>query len=620
MSSPNIFPSNEKSWTKDLKPTLNYFKENLDSQFFIFTNVHYTGKKKDKRLQREADILLMNKNGLMVIEVKEGLLSDGENNFFQYCNNCAGDLTCRDCKGTAKKFAYPFDQSKDGLDGVRLLIKKELPSSTIDVIQKNHGVIAWNTLRHKDVSPIIKNQHSGFLLTKYQIQEGDKKLKDLLNEKIKLGQWGSEPISDLELNLLINQLKPHAMERDYKVELKNLEKQSDDYDTLILEQHEESFKEGFYGVVKGTSGSGKTMLAIQVAKLHANANRSVIIFFQNLNIASDVRYQLNIEGYGNSIKVLGLYPFLYDYIENNDVKGKHLKVLKQILEAMEKNNIKKHSPQKEWLDQNFGITPNKFFDEICIDALAELGKDKDFENIDTIIVDEAQLFTEKEILSIESLKSDNEPSVFLFGDDFQFLKYGEEVKWKIPETNPKFQTIVRLLQNYRTSSEVTKFMNLVSDSNLRPKEVIGHCEIIKTRQTEWKKNIETSIEYLLKKDFKQNQIAILSPDREFIYSQFKQLDQLSLEGIGLNYIYDDMSKSFINVDGILFSSIRRFTGRQKKAIILLLPDPKNLTNIEVLENYKELAFIGSGRAEHTLFALHSPGVDKHLGFSEVEFL
>ena len=137
---------------------------------------------------------------------------------------------------------------------------------------------------------------------------------------------------------------------------------------------------------------------------------------------------------------------------------------------------------------------------------------------------------------------------------------------------------------------------------------------------DWKKNIESGIEYLLEKDFKQNQIAVLSPDREFIYSQFKQLDQLALEGIGLNYIYDDMSKSFINVEGILFSSIRRFTGRQKKAVILLLPDPKNLTNSEVLDNYKELAFIGAGRAEHTLFVLHSPGVDKSLGFSKVEFL
>ena len=59
---------------------------------------------------------------------------------------------------------------------------------------------------------------------------------------------------------------------------------------------------------------------------------------------------------------------------------------------------------------------------------------------------------------------------------------------------------------------------------------------------------------------------------------------------------------------------------QKKAVILLLPDPKNLTNTEVLDNYKELAFIGAGRAEHTLFVLHSPGVDKILGFSETEFL
>ena len=34
----------------------------------------------------------------------------------------------------------------------------------------------------------------------------------------------------------------------------------------------------------------------------------------------------------------------------------------------------------------------------------------------------------------------------------------------------------------------------------------------------------------------------------------------------------------------------------------------------------KVAFIGAGRAEHTLFVLYSPGVDKSLGFSEAEFL
>lgn len=618
MTNSNIFPSNEKTWTKDLKQTLSYFRENLDSSFYIFTNVHYTGVKNNKKIQREADILLINKNGLMVIEVKKGLMSDGQNNLFQYCN-CNGDKTCRVCGGTNKRYVRPFEQSRDGLEGIRLLIKRELPSSSIDLIQKNHGVIAWNHLRHENVSPLLKNQHSGFLLTKNEIQKSSKKLKDLLNERIKLGQWGSQPISDLELTLLINQLKPFATERDFKIEIKNLKKQSKDYDMLILEQHEESFKEGFYGVVKGTSGSGKTILAMQVAKLHADANRSTVIFFQNLNIASDIRYQLSVEGYSSTIQVLGLYPFLYDYVENSEFTTKNLKLLKEILLAMEKSEIRKHSPSEDWLLKNFGLTTNQFFDDLCINALAELSKNDEFEKIDTIIVDEAQLFSKKEILAIESLKSENEPSVFLFGDDFQFLKYGEVVKWDLPETTPKFQIIVKLLQNYRTSAAVTKFMNTIVDCNLRPKKVIGHCEVIKTKQTEWKTKIEKVIDYLLDKKFKQNEIAVLSPDRDFIYSQFKQLDQLVFEGFGLNYIYDDLSKSFINVEGILFSSIRRFTGRQKKAIILLLPDPKNLTNDEILNNYKELAFIGAGRAEHTLIVLYSPGVDTMLEFSDFDF-
>ena len=42
--------------------------------------------------------------------------------------------------------------------------------------------------------------------------------------KKKFGQWGSKSISDMELSLLINQLRPHALERDYKVELKKFRK------------------------------------------------------------------------------------------------------------------------------------------------------------------------------------------------------------------------------------------------------------------------------------------------------------------------------------------------------------------------------------------------------------
>ncbi len=625
MNGPYIFPSNKKAWSKDVKKSLNYFSENLDSNFYIFANVNYTGEKYKKRIKRETDLLIVNKNGLVVLEVKEGLMVDGENNLFQFCN-CRGDLTCSDCGGTGKRFVLPFVQSKDALEGLRLLIKRELPSSNIDKIQKNHGVLAWNKkesqLKQSNISPLMRNKHSGFLLTKYEIQSSSKKLKEILNEKIKFGQWGSQPISEFELKILIEQLKPHALERDFTVELKNLEEQSEDYDTLILEQHEESFKEGSYGVVKGTSGSGKTILAMQVAKLHANANRSVIIFFQNLNIASDVRFQLSKEGYTDSIEILGLYPYLFDYVEdeNNDLKGKNIKLLQQILKAMEADKQPKHNPSKKWLKEKYGITRNQYFNDICIKALNELKKNEDFNSIDTIIVDEAQLFSEEEILAIESLKSENDPSVFLFGDDFQFLKYGEVTEWKIPETSPKFHVIVKLLQNYRTSSEVTKFMNAISDCKLRPKEVVGHCGLVKTKQNEWKKNIEDAIEYLIdKKKFKENQIAVLSPDRNFIYSQFEQLDQLVLDGTGRNYIYDDSSRSFINVSGILFSSIRRFTGRQKKAVILLLPDVKNISNQEVISNYKELAFIGAGRSEHTLIVLYSPGIDKNLKFNEIEF-
>jgi len=38
---------------------------------------------------------------------------------------------------------------------------------------------------------------------------------------------------------------------------------------------------------------------------------------------------------------------------------------------------------------------------------------------------------------------------------------------------------------------------------------------------------------------------------------------------------------------------------------------------EIALNYSQLAFIGAGRAEHTLWVIHSPGIDNKLNFDEL---
>jgi len=43
-------------------------------------------------------------------------------------------------------------------------------------------------------------------------------------------------------------------------------------------------------------------------------------------------------------------------------------------------------------------------------------------------------------------------------------------------------------------------------------------------------------------------------------------------------------------------------------------DLKKVMRDEIVLNYPQLAFIGAGRAEHTLWVIHSPGVEKKLNF------
>ena len=610
MSLPKIYPPDEFYWKKDLKQILRFFRENLDSDFHIFHEANFHDPQ-DGRV-RKADLLILTREGFLVIEAKKNLQIENRM-YFQRCG-CRFDKSCKKCRGKGRRFVDPFEQAQSGLHGFLDLMFNSSKKSNINRVRKNYGVVSWGNLKEYAVSPLDVSDHGGFLLTKRQLKNMEGSLKNKLKQLIYLGDGGERVFDDEEFENIINILSPLVQKEDFVEEFKALSTQEDEFKALVSYEYENVFDIDSFEYIEGTSGSGKTTLAKEVAKKHTLLNRRSCMIYKNLNIATQIRNEFLDEGL--DIDVFGLHPFIFDTVRNFDVGGKNINIVLEVIEKIKESGENLYNPSKEVFLNNFNFSENEFYSDICTEALLEISSSDDFDKFDAIILDEAQLFSQKQILAIKTLLSDEKPSMFLFADTFQFVNFGESdaTFWSPPDSDIKFRPLPKLLRNYRTSNAVTKFMNTMAGTKLQMLNIEGQLYgPAKAKSTEWVLKLEEAVEKLLEY-FEPSEIVVLSPSRNFIENKFKELNQEKL--FGANYILDIRDKSYVDNDGILFSSVRRFTGRQSKAVILLLPD-ENVMREEIALNYSQLAFIGAGRAEHTLWVIHSPGIDNKLNFDEL---
>jgi len=607
MSIPYIYPPDEFYWKKDLKKILRFFRDNLDSDFHIFHEANFHDPV-DGRV-RKADILILTQEGFLVIEAKANLQVQNRM-YFQRCG-CRFDKSCKKCRGKGRRYVDPFEQAESGLSGFLDLIFNSNNSANINKVRKNYGVVSWGNLKEFAVSPLDVSEHGGFLLTKRQLQQIKTDLKSKLKKLIYLGDGGERVFDKDEFENIINILSPLVQKEEYEEEFKALSSQEDEFIALVSYEYENVFEKDSFEYIEGTSGSGKTTLAKEVAKKHSLLNRHTCMIYRNLNIATQVRNEFVTAGI--DVDVFGLHPFIFDTVRNYEVKGENISIVLQVIEKIKELGENLYNPSKEIFANNFSFSENEFFSSICIKALEEISTSDEFDKFDTIIIDEAQLFSPEQITVIKSLLTEEEPSMFLFADTFQFVNFGESnlTSWAPPDQGVKFRALPKLLRNYRTSNSVTKFMNTMAGTQLQMLDVEGQLYgPVKAKSSEWVTKLEEAVEKLTEY-FEPKDIVVLSPSRNFIETKFNELNQEKL--FGANYILDIRDKSYVEVDGILFSTVRRFTGRQSKAVILLLPDEKVMRD-EIVLNYPQLAFIGAGRAEHTLWVIHSPGIEKKLNF------
>ncbi len=607
-----IFPPDEADWGSKESKVARFLHQHLNDEFYIFLNFKYFDAKKD--VSREGDLLILCNEGFLVIEIKENLeFYDGR--FVQ--------------KANPPRVVQPVEQAEDSLQGFLDLISEDL-GININKIYKNTGVISWGSkVNLENLTSFHVQENRGFVKSLKELEDSSRNLGGILKNYIYKGDGGKKSFNTNDMEKIIDFCSGRVQKRSYEEEIERLSEIEDDKKKAFYEKYirTEIFGEDSYQIIEGTSGSGKTTLAKQVAEHHSNAGRSVCIIYRNLGIAREVRDEL--QEINSDVEVFSIHPFIFhevrdfqEQIESSNLvsrltkKFKNSRIVLEVLDEFKKNDWNIYNPSAEYFDK-YEFGEKEFYRNICFEALDELNSSYLINKYDTIIIDEAQTFAKEHVASISKMLSGKKPSLFLFADTFQFLNFGFEESYEPPrEINGiRVNKQAPLLENYRTSNVVTNFMNLMAGSNLEMNQVDGKLYgPIKARGNQWVEKIEEAVE-TLREDFDDRDIVVLSPVKEFIGEKFEELTQRKL--FGINFILDLYDRDYVDQEEILFSSVRRFTGRQSKAVILLLPSKRELDK-DIFDNYGPLAFIGAGRTQHSLYIIHSPGVDKELKFQKLD--
>ena len=317
-------------------------------------------------------------------------------------------------------------------------------------------------------------------------------------------------------------------------------------------------------LVAGSAGTGKTVLAVQIARDIASTGQSVAFFCYNRRLANYLCSNL-----GDANIVCGSFT---DYMDS-------------FVERF-RPEAKQHSLDEEGQDDYYRKRLPDLFSELCLDGIVD--------QLDYLIIDEAQdLMTDDYLETLDLLLKGG-----LKDGNWRFFMDGE--KQNIYHANMSYNDIRELLRrrhiyfstyiltdNCRNSLSIIKKVDHVFGSQTRSLQDVSYGEDVKV--IKYKRNNEqaTAVEALLLKLYAEgiapDQIVILSPVR---------LENSAVAQICNNRfsISETPQK-----DGILFCTIDGFKGLESSVVVL--------TDIYSLDSEKRLnrLYVGMTRAKSLLY-------------------
>lgn len=450
--------------------------------------------RKEKRIKDgEIDFLVISPDsGLLIIEVKGGGIRRGDNG-----------LISINRYGEENYISNPYEQSKNYKD----LIIKNLEEKEIKINKDYYiGHAVWfSDIKFDESLSAVGENYDKITLDSRDLNNPTKKINEIL-EWYKTGINTTSFINPLSLYRIFNPngiIEPNMANRIDAEEAEIIEATGEQNEVLV------STEENNRVLVKGCAGSGKTLLAKELAKRWASQGKKVLLCcFNNLikdSLSSELQHQ------------------------NLDIYNFHHLCRKII------TNAKERAPEGE-------------------DKLNERAFDlaESYPKYDAVIVDEGQDFKSEWWLTIQRLINEN-GKFYIFADDNQNIYQGAKY--------PDNMTILRLTKNCRNTKKVfevsKKFYNGVTINALKNSDgrvVPIHLE----NENQLKDKLEEIVKSLIENKINIRQIIILSGKGKE-NSKLKDIKRLANKPL----VY------FKEGNGIEWSTIYSFKGLEKDIVILV---------------------------------------------------
>ena len=547
---PSEFPGDKNPENPEWKVFQQMSKLPSD-QFDVFYSRTFSGIKKNEKIEYEIDFIV----------------TDLRDHFFNA-------LVCIEVKGGSLVQKIDETWTQNG---------NPIPSPVAQATSAMHSLVERHTMISRDVPfgwmlcfPDIKVDPSKPLPTNISplqlidIQKLDNLQEALVNyfDHLRNSMPDHRGLNHGKYNFFIEPwIKDHGfvlplsarMESDEKLFIQLTQKQA-----KVLQQAEENSKVR----LRGIAGSGKTVIAKELAVKYAEMGKKVLFLCFNKVLSENINHHFRLRK--ANVKVHTYHSFAFWKIVTS-----------------KKDSGENFSDNRDWWDKNFDT--QDFWSFLISAKMLDLYFDfPESDKYDVIIIDEGQDFNEDWYESIYCfLKKDGRLLVFM--DDQQNINQACSA---IPgiETFTKLQ----LTDNCRNTRRITGKMSEIIEYGIENMEGIPDGEEIKIisykNNTDQQTKILSEIKDLItEKDIKPEQILILlnSDIGQSCLSKTRLIGKLQLRSLGDNGIPD---KNSIN-----YTHIKTFKGLEADIIFII--------DTHKVDYDPKLFYTQVSRAKHLLYIL-----------------
>lgn len=524
------FPDDESRWAE--KQTFEAF-ERLPDEWTLIYSLRWAGHRKGRNGEGEADFLLLHPNfGMLVTEVKGGreiLVKDGE--WFSLK------------QGNYIHIKDPFEQAADSKFELSRWLRKELPD--LPHIPFGHFVVFPSHVQNGDMSPSGR-----------RILICDR--EDLKNISIRVEEiarhFSQKPalLTAEQIARIRKKLRPDIQISLSKQQVLVTARESLSHLTEQQVEIMESISESGEILVRGSAGTGKTILALNSAKRLASIGHHTLMLCYNTPLARSLKSRVEQIG---GLTIDSFHGFAYKLLERCDIDHSDDELLPLLLiEAIEILNTK--------------------FDAIIIDEAQDF-KAEWWEAINTLF-----FFPSERILHI-------------FADSNQDIYEGSGL-----EQFKRF-TQVNLTINCRNTLEIAGVVNKCGNIVSTVKGAHGPTPEFKSAgsASEVHNLVTAEIrEWVNKMSIQPSEIALLTDSKELADNYFDTM----LDSIHLL----DGENGTVHVD-----TIHRFKGLEAEAVICVF-HPSNNYSGNLDREFFKLGYIGLSRARTLLTVIGSDETTK----------